>query len=291
MTKSNRVEVVLSGASNAIGSHSHPMLESGNLSFPNGKYSVEFQPIANGPGFHVAHHIEGAPLIPRLIEEGSAEYACIVSSPLSSYRKIHRSSKLRHEIGWNADDIGEPPLFTPLVVCVRPCELILDAGRDGVHDIWHGQKIIFEAGSRIAVGNVVQLTTSIVQLLSLHSDENLSPGQFEVAIRSEPFGFRVNLHPELHRFIQYSSDNNTRNNVMVHVVTACLSSLQRDYAKDDGESGWKSSRNLLAFSEFIKSKDLSDWTDDEFRPEKVATALYPLTIPIAGKSDDSEDAS
>lgn len=285
----HRIEVVVHGASNAIGSHDYPMLESGNLAFPNGKYAIDFQPAENGPGFNITHYVEGAPLIPRLVKEGVATYACIVSSPLSSYRKIHQSSEVCHPVSWNFDDIAEPPLFTPLVVCVRPLELSLNATRDGVHEIWHGQKINLDTGSRIAVGNVVQLSTSVVQLLSLRSDENLRPGQFVADMKSEPFGFRVDLHPDLHRFLRHSTDSTARNNVMVHIVTACLSILQRECSKDDGDSGWKSSRNLQALSEYIKSKDLPDWTDDEFKPEKVATAIYPLSLPAGVSSDEMED--
>ena len=34
-------------ASNAIRSQSHPILETGNLSYPNGFYAVDFQPGAD----------------------------------------------------------------------------------------------------------------------------------------------------------------------------------------------------------------------------------------------------
>ena len=128
------------------------MLESGNLSFPMGKYFVDFEPAENGSAFRITHHVEGTPLVSRLVAERKAQYACIVSSPLSSYRKIHLSSDSQHTVSWDANDIGEPPLFTPLVLCIRPDEIVLDSSRDGVHAIWNGQKVYLKAGSRIACG-------------------------------------------------------------------------------------------------------------------------------------------
>ena len=289
MNQKGRVEVVLHGASNAIGSHEHPMLESGNLSFPQGKYFVDFEPSETGSAYRLTHYVEGTPLVSRLIAERKAKFACIVSSPLSSYRKIHLSFDSQHTVDWDADDIGEPPLFTPLVLCVRPNEIVLDSSRDGVHQIWDGQKVNLEAGSRIVVGNVVQLASSIVHLLTLHADDSLKEGQFVVEIETEPFRFRVNLHPELHRFLRYRASV-VRDHVMVHIVTACLARLQQDFAEDDGDSGWASHRNLKALSEFIEAEGLPHWTDEAFRPERVATTLYPLTIPSGGTDDESEGA-
>ena len=265
------------------------MLESGNLSFPEGKYFVDFEPAENGSAFRITHHVEGTPLVSRLIAQRKAQYACIVSSPLSSYRNIHLSFDSQHTVDWDAHDIGEPPLFTPLVLCIRPDEIVLDSSRDGVHAIWNGQRVNLEAGSRIAVGNVVQLASSIVHLLSLHADDSFEEGQFAVEIETEPFRFRVKLHPDFHKFLRYRKSV-VRDHVMVHIVTACLARLQHDFSEDDGDSGWGSHRNLGALSELIKAEGLPHWTDEAFRPEKVATALYPLTIPSGGADSESEGA-
>ncbi len=266
------------------------MLESGNLSFPEGKYFVDFEPAKNGSAFRITHHVEGTPLVSRLIAERKAQYGCVVSSPLSSYRKTHLSFDSQHTVNWDAGDIGEPPLFTPLVVCIYADEIVLDSSRDGVHAIWNGQRVNFKAGSRIAVGNVVQLASSIVHLLSLHADDSMNAGQFAVEIETEPFRFRVNLHPDLHRFLRYPTSV-VRDNVMVHIVTACLARLKQDFSEDDGESGWESHRALKAFSDYLETNELPHWTDETFRPEKVATALYPLTIPSAGGDSKWDGAS
>lgn len=272
-----QIEAVALGTSNAIRSHDHPILESGNLSFPEGRYLLDIQPGEHRSSWEITHRIEGASLISMLLEEQKAWYSCIVSSPISSYRETHISRNSRHEVRWNADDLGEAPLFTPAILCSEAQVLTLSAGRDGVHPIWDNQEVILQKGSRLALGSVIQIESSILHLLSLHEDTRLGEGQFDVDCETEPFRFRVNLHPGLHRFLRYPGSD-LRHNLMTHIVTACLARLQRDYADDDGDSGWRSHRNLIAFSDYLDHKGLDHWGDDSFNPEKVATALYPIRL-------------
>ena len=131
MAQPYEVEVVAPGPSNAIRSHDHPMLESGNLSFPRARYRLELLPGEDRSSYTITHHIEGAPLISRLLESQQARYACIVSSPISAYRETHVSIDPRHTVVWDSDDLGEAPLFTPVIVCSEPLQLTLDAALDG----------------------------------------------------------------------------------------------------------------------------------------------------------------
>ena len=277
MTAPCQIEAVAPGTSNAIRSHDYPILESGNLSFPEGRYLLDIQPGEHRSSWEITHRIEGAPLISRLLEEHRAWYACIVSSPISSYRETHTSRSSQHEVRWNVDDLGEAPLFTPAILCSEDSVMILSADRDGVHPIWDNQEVILQKGSRLALGSVIQIESSILHLLSFHEDTRLGEGQFGVDCENEPFRFRVNLHPALHRFLRYPGSN-LHHNLMTHIVTACLARLQRDYTDDDGDVGWRSKRNLVAFSEYLEQKGLGRWDDDDFSPEKVATALYPIRL-------------
>lgn len=289
MKQNYLVDVVIPGPSNAVGSHEHPILESGNLSFPAGRYSLNFEFGDDRLSCHVTHEIEGAALIEQLLEKDLARYVCIVSSPSSAYRETHISKTPRHEVRWVADDMGESPMFTPMIVCSEGQEVALEANRHNLHQIWDNQTITLDKGSRLAHGNVVQLESSIHHLLSINNDEKLEKGQVVVKTNSQPFYFRVNVSNELHRFLQHGSDVN-RHNIMTHLVTACLALLQRDYSEDDGESGWKSYRNLVALDKYLQSRGCLRWTDDEFQPEKVATALYPHILPEHNLGD-AEDGS
>ena len=268
-------------ASNAIRSHGFPVLEAGNIAFPNGRYTLEFEPGGDRASFVLKHRIEGAPLISRLLNEDKARYVCAVSSPISSYRRTHLSQAAVQRIQWDEDDLGEPPLFTPMIVSVASCSFILSAEEDGVHGIWDNQLVAIEAGSRLALGYVVQLRSSILQLLSLHKNEDLADGEFYVHAETEQgFRFRVNLSPSLHAFLQFADRDGIRVHVMTHIVTACLSLLQRDFHKDSEENGgWRSYRNLCAFADFLTRRELPHWSEIGFQPEWVATKLYPHVLP------------
>ena len=289
MTQRYTVEAVAAGPSNAIRAHEHPMLESGNLSFPEGRYWLDFVPGEDRSSYLITHRIEGAALISRMLESDQARYACIVSSPTSGYRETHVSESAEQEVRWNVSDLGEPPLFTPTIVCWTQQELRLSSFRDGVHRIWDKQVIALSKGSRLALGSVIQLQSSILHLLSIHHDDRLDDGQFNVEIESEPFRFRANVGATLYKCLRYQGGE-MRRSIMTHIVTACLARLQRDYAEDDGESGWRSHRNLKAFAGFLATSGHGHWTDDEFRPERVATAIYPLVVPNGPprEADESE---
>ena len=278
------IEAVSPGPSNAVRAHDHPMLESGNLSFPQGRYVLEFQPGDDRSSYTITHRVQGAALISRLLDARQARFVCIVSSPISSYRRTHVSEKPQHEVRWNSEELGEPPMFTPMIVCSESQEITLSANRDGVHTIWDNQRVTLDKGSRLVLGSVIQLESSILHLLSLHEAGHLKNGQFVVEIETEPFRFRVNVSTDLHRFLRYRSDEN-RNNIMTHIVTACLARLQHDHAGDDGDSGWQSHRNLKAFAEHLAQNGLEHWNDPDFRPEQVATALYRHVLPKSASID------
>ena len=276
-------------SSNAIRSHSFPVLEAGNISFPNGRYTLGFEPGSDQSSFVLSHRIEGAPLISRLLGEGKACYVCAVSSPISSYRRTHISRTPSQRIEWDEQDLGEAPLFTPMIVSVESHSLLLREHQDGVHGIWDQQFVNITRGSRLALGHVVQLRSSILQLLSLHANQDLADGEFYVDPEAEQgFQFRVNLNPDLHSFLQFDGKDGARGHIMTHIVTACLALLQRDYGKDsEDEGGWRIHRNLCALADFLKGKNLPHWSDDEFQPERVATKLYPHALRKKPEEEES----
>ena len=285
--KSQPIDVVVPGDSNAVRSHDHPVLESGNLSYPKGRYWLSFQQEPHSCSYTISHHIENAPLIASLIEKKHAKFACIVSSPMSAHRSIHVCKCDHHSIKYDIGDFGEPPFFTPMVVCVKDLEIFLDAEKHGLHPIWSGHKVKFQRGARLALGNVIQLQSSMLQLLSLHKDDELGDGQFVVDIASEPFHFRVRVGTKLYKRLRYPNDV-LRNNIMTHIVTACLARLKSEYCDDNGDEGWKSIRNLRLLSDYLKARNLKHWCDSEFYPEKVSTALYPHTIPNSEQVEAEE---
>ena len=261
----------------------------GNLSFPNGKYVVRFEPLADQRSFAITHRIEGAQLISELIADGRVTFVCTVASPVSSYRTSHVSEVNSHVVGWNEGDLGEPPLFTPMLVVSKPFSRTLDQRLDGVHQLWHGRMIKFETGMRLAVGNVVQLRSSVLHLLSFHEQASLGNGEFQVkAETQEGFNFRVELASDLHVFLRFRTDDPVRAHILTHIVSACFSLLKSDFAEDDDEDGgWRSYRSLQALAAHMESWGLPHWSEGkEFVPELIATKLHPHQLRTATDGED-----
>lgn len=272
-----------------VRAHEFPALEAGNLSFPNGRYIVEFEAGSDQISFSVTHRIEGAQLINDSISRGLMTFVCTVASPVSSYRESHISDDTRQIVSWDENDLGEPPLFTPMVVVSKPFKRKLDKMRDGVHELWHGQHVKFEVGMRLAVGDVVQLRSSALHLLLFHEDSSLGNGEFQVkAETQEGFRFRVELASDLHSFLRFGSGDPSRAHILTHIVSACMGFLKSNFSDDDEEDGgWRSYRSLQAFAEYLNSKNLPHWSEGEdFIPELIATKLYPHQLQIMGDGEN-----
>lgn len=273
----------------AVRAHAFPALESGNLSFPEGRYVIGFESGADSNSFTVRHRVEGAELISNAIAEGLAQFVCAVASPISSYRVSHMSESSTQVIGWENDDLGEPPLFTPMVVVAVPFTRTLDQARDGVHELWHDRTVSFERGMRLALSDVVIMRSSVLNMLIFERDSTLRAGTFRVeAEEREGFRFRVHLAPDLHRFLKYESEDPRRGPIVTHIVSACFGVLKTNYPDDeDDEGGWRSYRGLQAMAEMLKEHDLPCWDEDEFSPELAATRLYPHWV--GDSSGDSDE--
>ena len=263
-----------SAPTNTIGAHAHPVLEEGNLSFPRGRYVIDFVDGDEGPCFELIHRIEGAGLISGLLKEGKACFGCIVSSPRSFYRRTHISERPQQRITWDESELGEAPLFRPVVLCTIPETVVLRADRDDVHLAWDGVEVVFQKGVRLALGDVFDLRSSVMQMIRIEADDTLEGNRFHVQPETEPFGFVVKASTSLHQFIRTSNADSTRSNILTHVVTACFALLQRRF--HDPEE-WD--RNLQRLAQHIARHYPHRWDEDDFQPEVAATALYPHILP------------
>ena len=264
----------------AVRGHSFPALESGNTSFPEGRYIVGFEAGADASSFTVRHRIEGAQLISDVLDEGLAQFVCTVASPNSSYRVSHVSESSTHAIAWESADLGEPPMFTPMVVVARPFTRTLDRVKDGVHELWDGRTVAFEPGMRLALSDVVLMRSSVLNMLLFDRDATLSDGELRVEAEDrEGFRFRAYLAPNLHRFLKYDSEDLRRGHIVTHIVSACFGVLKAEYAEDEEEDGgWRSYRGLQAMAEMLKEHGLPHWSEQDFSPELAATKLYPHRV-------------
>lgn len=280
------------GAStNAMPARDFPVIEGGNDSFPDGNYMIDTEADGSHPSrFIMRHAVEGARLVERLLTEKKAVFACAIAAPRSAYREILRSCDATHKIEWDPKNFGEPPYFTPMILCVEDVRCVLDSGKDQVHPAWDGVEAAFPKGAWLALGPVLQLKSSGMEsLISIRPDDALGPGRFRTdVVAGDAFRFEVRCNPELHALLQGKKGRRTqRADVMIHVVTSCFAALQREYPpEDEGEEGWRAYKSLETLAGRLADENYCDWSDTEFRPEEAATLLYPHEMALPTKEED-----
>ena len=266
-----------------------PVLESGNGSFENGVYSVVCEDKERGKSFFLEHKIQSAPLIEQWLRANQLIFVCTVASPRSMYRALHKAPTPKHLIEWKQEDLGDFPTFTPTIVARQEIRHVVDSKADGLSGIWDGKKLCLPGGARVAVGPTFRFQSGIGSLLDFNFDKNLEEGRFRIEPSSENgFTFKVYLARDLFDYLRYRRSEPVGTNVMVHIVSAALACLRHDYAADDDEEGWRSFQNLMGLADMLQQKNLPHWTDDEFKPEVVATGLHPHKLPVESVVQDEQ---
>ena len=281
-----KISVRCSDAAPATRALAWPVLSAGNGSFANGVYSVSLSFQVPGRSFILNHEIEGAGLVTNWIENDQVRFACAVADPVSAYRKIHVAVLPHHVVEWDPDDLGSHPLFTPLIVSASDIRHRVDAERDGLHPLWHGHTLELTRGSRIAICSTFAFQSGLLGLLKFALGKELPPGRFKIdPNHEEGFKFNVQLASDLFEYLQSHRREMAGGNIMTHVVSAALARLQREYALDDGEEGWKSYANLVALADWLAERKLGHWSDKDFDPALVATDLHPHQMPVEHGSE------
>lgn len=262
----------------------YPAIEDGNLSYPNGEYLVETTPQQDGVSVLLNHAVKGADFLERVISAGKAKYGCLVSVPLTGYRKLHLSDDARQRVEWNMDVVGEPPMLRPILISVAEIYCTLGPS-DGVAEAWQGREIKIPRGARLALKSYLRPNSSLHHLLQVENDTSLRDGCFEVKpCQEDGFYFKVHAASDLFPFLQNASGHEAhRKSVLTHVASRCLEILARDYSSQDEEgeddSKWKSFRNLEALANELAKYELPIWDENGFAADKVATRLYPHRPP------------
>lgn len=274
-------EITVRGSDTAHGSRvfAWPVLEAGNGSFSEGVYTVRLIQGQPGRSFQLTHEVAGASLIERWIAAGKILFVCTVASPISAYRTAHYSVTPTHEVSWDADDIGDYPKFTPMLVSSCALEHTISAESDGVVLQWDGIKVRLPKGSRVAICPTFAMRSGLIGLFDFKLAKDFPPGRFKVEPSTEEgFRFKVYLARNLFEHLRYQRQEASRANIMTHVVSSAFSQLQRNYADDDDSEGWQSYSGLRSLADYLSSKGFGHWGDDNFDPEFVATSLHPHMV-------------
>ena len=208
-------------------------------------------------------------------------FVCAVASPRSMYRAMHKAYAPTQLVEWEKENLGEYPIFTPMMVARREIRHVADSKTDGLSHIWDGKELILPRGARVAVGPAFRFQSGISGLLEFSMDEKLEAGRCRVEPSSDDgFKFKVRLAADLYNHLRYQRNDLAGSNIMVHIVSAALVCLREKYSKDDGEEGWRSYPNLVGFADLLQQKGLPHWADsDDFKPEIIATGLYAHKLP------------
>lgn len=266
-----------------------PVLESGNGSFENGVYSIVCEDKEPGKSFFLEHEVQSAPLIEKWMQADKLVFVCTVASPRSMYRALHKACEPKQAIEWEQEDLGDFPMFTPMIVARHEIRHVADSSADGLSRIWDGKALLLPRGARVAAGPTFRFEAGISGLLDFNLDPTLKSGRFRIKPSSDDgFKFKVYLAPDLYQYLRYRRNEATGMNIMVHIVSATLACLRQDYSKDDGEEGWRSYPNLVGLADMLQQNGLLHWSHDDFRPEVVATDLSPHKLPIESVAQDDQ---
>ena len=279
-------------ATGSVRAFPYPALTEGSLSFPEGEYVPRIQPDASGYAAHVEHQLKNAPFVADIIREKKAACSCIVSIPITGYRKIFTDllGGYSQKIEWDRNSVGQSPILQPLVVLREDIKHEFSQ-KDGVHEMWVGRTVTLPKGAKIVVGQTLRLASAMESLLSIEKNENGDGGaQMRVtACTDSGFYFRVQVKPDLYEFLQSPGDGDRhlhRNSILVHAVSCCFAILAKDYAeKDAEEDSWEAFQNLKILHAEMERQEIKTWDADDFLPEEAATAMWPHIIP----SQEPED--
>ena len=273
-------------ATDFVRSYPYPALTEGSLSFPNGEYVPRIHPAASGYAAHVEHQINNAPFIENIIQEKKAACSCIVSIPITGYRKIFANlqGEISQKIEWDPDSVGQSPILQPLVILRERLQHEFSQ-KDGVHEMWAGRTVVLPKGAKIAVGETWRLSSAMESLLSIEKNKNDTDcAQMRVTPCTDSgFYFKVQVKSDLYEFLQSPGGGNRRlhrRSILIHAVSCCFAILAKEYTdKDVEEDNWAAFQNLKILHAEMESKDIRTWDADDFSPEEAATAMWPHIIP------------
>ena len=261
----------------------YPIIEDGNLAFPNGEYDVNFQMSGENEGI-LDHKLKGASFIQKLINQGKAKFACLVSAPSMGYRELQLAEtfKSQQKINWDLEIVGDQiPMLAPVVLYVGDDLNHKLTEEDDVGEFWQNQEICIPKSARLAKRCYLRQSLTIHDLLIVRK-RDLNPGSFTVRERRKgnSFHFYLDAHPDIFYFLQKHTNKRNKlcESIFTHAISGCFNILKDQYSSsnEDDEERWRRYPNLVALSDHLIKQTGEDWNNPEFDIVKIATETRPI---------------
>ena len=242
------------------------------LDWPDAAYRPEVR--IGGGAARIAHRLEGAPTLERLIAVGAARWAVELRCPRTLLARVEESDDAGHEAAWSAAEAHGAVFVIPGVVAVRP--LRLEAPELGA--LWRGERLDVPAGWWLARGVTRRDSTLRESLLSFEPDADLPPGAMAVDPRRDEGRprFVVRLAPDAW------TARHDRSLQVAGLIGVCAR-FHREFAAGDEDEH----AIVREIRDRLEEAGVPAWDDDRWDPARAATAIERFA---AGEPEPDPDA-
>lgn len=170
--------------------------------------------------------------------------------------------------------------FSAIVYTGEDKTIKLNSKVMGLDNFWDGIEIKLKKGAILAKGGWRELENSASDLLTVKKDENIKYGFDVTVITTEGGRFLATVEPTLYDKIKLlPKDNDHLRSIVIHMLCLGFMDLKERFKEDDSEL-----TNFKGIKLELKSKGISTWEDDDFKPNQAA--CYFLKHIIKVEQDD-----
>jgi hypothetical protein len=170
--------------------------------------------------------------------------------------------------------------FSAIVYTGEDKKIVLNSKSMGLDDFWDGIEVELKKGAILAKGGWRELENSASDLLTVKKDESVKYGFEVTVIATEGGRFLATVEPNLYDKIKLLPKNNDHlRSIVIHMLCLGFIDLKERFKEDDSEL-----TNFKGIKLELKSKNISTWEDDDFKPNQVA--CYFLRHMIKTEQDD-----
>lgn len=266
-----------------IKSFPFPVLSPGSVDYDDGiEYSADTARMRDGNVVQVSHKLVGDSLVSRLVREGAATFACVVSLPSTMYRRIFVADSQTPECSQTVDysesgygddtDAVESPMFRPIILVTRDISQAAGQGA-GLGALWADSAIEIPEGAIIAFDEWSRFGGEHGGLFLVDKVATMNNGQMQVfPDNAAGFRFRISVGGDLYDRLKFPAQGQEwhRRSVFTHALSVGFRILKEQYGED-----WNGYQNLCIVAQTLEQEGIPHWGSDEFSPDLAATTLYP----------------